>query len=150
MAVFEGASKPNAGYRDWDLRMPELVRCLMSEMGLGPEGVTIEHVGSTAVVDCGGKGIIDLLALYPDGALDDTKAWLLTLGLGRQGPEFSRTWPESRPMYLGSYRHVAEYCRVKRGIVSAGVTDTDEYAVQKRPFIHKALGHRHALRDDGA
>jgi len=32
-------------------------------------GVSVEHVGSTAVPGCDGKGILDLMAVYPDGEL---------------------------------------------------------------------------------
>ena len=39
-----------------------------------------------------------------------------------------------------------EYCACKRKILTEGVTDTDDYAVRKRPFIHKALGQEYALR----
>jgi GrpB-like predicted nucleotidyltransferase (UPF0157 family) len=183
VTIFESTTKPQAAYQEWDPRYPEVVRSLRSDLGALPAGIAIEHVGSTAVPGCGGKGVVDLLALYPEGALGETKAWLLALGLSRQGPEFSRQWPESRPMYLGSYRHlgqpflvyvhvvrstsdevrrfrefrdllsvrpdlVAEYCRVKREILSNGVTDTDEYAVRKRPFMHKALGASHTLEGD--
>ena len=31
--------------------------------------VTVEHVGSTAIPGCDGKGIIDLMVLYPEGFL---------------------------------------------------------------------------------
>ena len=185
MPIFQAASKPNAEYHDWDPRYPEVVKSLLTEVAPFPPGVALEHVGSTAIQGCGGKGIIDLLALYPDGSLDETKRWLLSLGLNRQGPEFSRPWPETRPMYLGSvpylgrafvtYIHVvrktadevrrfrvfrdllcgkpdlvAEYCALKRQILSIGVTDTDDYKVMKRPFMHKALGADHALSDDDA
>jgi GrpB-like predicted nucleotidyltransferase (UPF0157 family) len=185
VTIFQSASKPFAEYHEWDPRYPEVVRSLLSDLGQLPPGIAIEHVGSTAVPGCGGKGIIDLLALYPSSALEETKAWLLSLGISRQGPEFSRAWPESRPMYLGRYlfmgqpfmiyvhvlRHtsdevrrfrefrdllssrpdlVAEYSRLKSQILSAGVTDTDEYAVRKRPFMHEALGARHALKGEDA
>jgi GrpB-like predicted nucleotidyltransferase (UPF0157 family) len=181
VTIIEGASKPAAEYHDWDPRFPEVVRSLLSKLAPLPAGVVIEHVGSTAIPGCGGKGVIDLLALHPEGALEATKTWLLSLGLGPQGPEFSRPWPESRPMYLGWYRcmgqpflvyvHVvrrssdevrrfrdfrdllvgrpdlvADYCQLKQEIVSAGVTDTDEYAVRKRTFMRDALGAKHPLR----
>lgn len=106
--IFEGATKPRAEYHDWNPRYPEVVQALLADVGKLPHSVTFEHVGSTAIAQCGGKGIIDLLALYPDGALDEVKSWLLRLGLGRQGPEFSRAWPESRPMYLGRYRYCGQ------------------------------------------
>jgi len=38
-----------------------------------------------------------------------------------------------------------EYCACKRQIVMQGVVDTDDYAVRKRPFIHKVLGQEQAL-----
>jgi GrpB-like predicted nucleotidyltransferase (UPF0157 family) len=185
VTIFQSASKPVAEYHDWNPRYLEAVRCLLLDLGQLPPGVSIEHVGSTAVPGCGGKAIIDLLALHPVSALEETKAWLLSLGLSRQGPQFSRAWPESRPMYLGWYlfmrqpfmiyvhvvRHtsdetrrfrefrdllssrpdlIAEYCRLKRQILSAGITDTDEYAVRKRPFMHAALGARHTLEGEDA
>jgi GrpB-like predicted nucleotidyltransferase (UPF0157 family) len=175
MTIFQNARKPDAEYREWDPRYPEVFRALLLDVGPLPDGVDIEHVGSTAIRGCGGKGVVDLLALYPEGALEATKAWLLTLGLSRQGREFTRPWPETRPMYLGWYRYqdlpvmvyvhvvsrasddvrrfrdfrdllagrpdlVAEYCSLKQRIVAAGVTDTDEYKILKRPFMHRALG----------
>src|SRR5271157_4835207 len=33
----------------------------------------VEHIGSTAVPDCAGKGIVDLMALYPPGELEATR-----------------------------------------------------------------------------
>jgi GrpB-like predicted nucleotidyltransferase (UPF0157 family) len=185
VSIFQSTPKPNAEYNDWDPRYPEVVRSLLSEVAPCPPGVALEHVGSTAIQGCGGKGIIDLLALYPDGSLDGTKRWLLGLGLNRQGPEFSRPWPETRPMYLGSFLYlgqafviyvhvvrqaadevrrfrvfrdllcrrpdlVTEYCAIKRQILASGVTDTDDYKVKKRPFMHKALGADHALSDEDA
>jgi GrpB-like predicted nucleotidyltransferase (UPF0157 family) len=180
-ALFEPASKPAAGYCEWDPRYPKVVRALIAQLVQSPENLTFEHVGSTAVAGCGGKGVIDLLALYVDDALEEAKAWLLSLGLSQQGAAFARPWSASRPMYLGWYHHggeqwlvyvhvvcsssdevrrfrdfkellsgnaelVAAYCQLKRNIVASGVTDTDEYAVQKRAFFRSALGSRHALR----
>lgn len=81
-----------------------------------PSFLTLEHVGSTAVPGCGGKGVIDVLALYRDGSLEAAKAYLLELGFGRQGAEFANPWPASRPMYLGAYRWSGHpfliYCHV--------------------------------------
>lgn len=105
MNIFEPASKPRTGYREWDPRYPEVVRSLTSQLGKSCADVTFEHMGSTAVAGCGGKGVIDLLALYLDGTLEQTKRWLLGLGLARQGAEFSRPWSENRPMYLGWYQY---------------------------------------------
>jgi GrpB-like predicted nucleotidyltransferase (UPF0157 family) len=180
MEIFRPASKPTAAYHEWDPRYRVVVQSLVSQLEKLRSDVAFEHVGSTAVVGCGGKGVIDLLALYDGIAVDEVKAWLLGLGLGRQGTEFSRPWRESRPMYLGWYQFVgqewlfyvhvvsassdevrrfrafrdllsrtpelvASYCSLKRSIIGLGVTDTDDYAVQKRDFFRTALGRQHEL-----
>ncbi len=44
---------------------------------------------------------------------------------------------------------LAEYCACKRQLVTDGVADTDDYAVRKRPFIHKVLGNQHGLKPTG-
>jgi GrpB-like predicted nucleotidyltransferase (UPF0157 family) len=172
--LIHNASKPIAEYREGDPRYPDVVRSLVSALESLPPFLAIEHVGSTAIAGCGGKGVIDLLALYPGGSLSEAKAFLLAVGFRRQGPEFSRPWPEDRPMYLGSYHwldepfliyvHVVdresnevcrfrmfkerllqdpsllrEYCACKRQILAEGITDTDDYAVRKWPFIRKVL-----------
>src|ERR1700691_5592140 len=104
MLIIEPASKPKADYRDWDFRYPEVVGSLVSAMNPLPLFLAIEHVGSTAIPGCGGKGVIDLVAIYRDGFLEEAKGCLLAFGFCRQGTEFSRPWPEDRPMLLGFYR----------------------------------------------
>jgi GrpB-like predicted nucleotidyltransferase (UPF0157 family) len=176
----EPASKPILEFRDWDPRYPEVVKSLIAAFG-PPAHLEFEHVGSTAIPGCGGKGVLDVIALYPAGYLDAAKAFLQSVGFSRQGPEFSDPWPDERPMFLGYYRYqgvrflvyvhvldrasdevrrfrdfkafmignpplLAEYCRTKRQIIRDGVTDTNEYAVRKRPFMRQVLGAAHPLK----
>jgi len=101
--IVEPAAKPPAEYREWDPRCPDVVRGLVAALR-PPEFIAIEHVGSTAVPGCGGKGVIDLLALYRDGCLGAAKEFLSAAGFACQGPEFARRWPQERPMYLGVFR----------------------------------------------
>jgi GrpB-like predicted nucleotidyltransferase (UPF0157 family) len=63
----------------------------------------VEHIGSTAVKDCDGKGIIDLMALYPKGFLKSTKKALSSLGF--QPQPHKDPFPESRPMLVGSVNY---------------------------------------------
>jgi GrpB-like predicted nucleotidyltransferase (UPF0157 family) len=105
VTIFRRATKPSANFRAWDPRYPDVVASLVAAVGERPAGVTLEHVGSTSIPGCGGKGVIDLIALYPAGALETAKTWLFSLGLITQGPEFARAWGDTRPMYLGSYVH---------------------------------------------
>ena len=47
-------------------------------------GIEIEHVGSTAVPDCDGKGILDLMLLIPVGHLSDVCAVIDGMGFQHQ------------------------------------------------------------------
>ena len=60
----------------------------------------IEHVGSTAVPDLPGKGIVDLMLVYPEGLLERARTVLDGLGFQRQ--EFGNPFPEERPMRVGT------------------------------------------------
>ena len=65
--------------------------------------VTVEHVGSTAVPGCAGKGVVDLMILYPPGQLPEVREGLNALGFQRQTGR--DPFPEDRPMRLGSIEH---------------------------------------------
>lgn len=60
----------------------------------------IEHVGSTAVQGLAGKGIVDLVLVYPDGMLERARA--VVDGLGFQRQNFGAPFPEDRPMRVGT------------------------------------------------
>jgi GrpB-like predicted nucleotidyltransferase (UPF0157 family) len=65
--------------------------------------VEVEHIGSTSVPGCAGKGHIDLMVLYPEGTLDATNAGLAALGFQ---PQTTRDpFPEERPMRVGRFVH---------------------------------------------
>jgi GrpB-like predicted nucleotidyltransferase (UPF0157 family) len=63
----------------------------------------VEHIGSTSVPGCGGKGVIDLAVLYPEGLLDCARVVLDRLGFQKQGG--SEPFPEDRPMRVGCLEH---------------------------------------------
>jgi GrpB-like predicted nucleotidyltransferase (UPF0157 family) len=60
----------------------------------------VEHVGSTAVPGLAGKGIVDLMLVYPEGMLPRARAVLDDLGFQRQN--FGDPFPEDRPMRIGT------------------------------------------------
>jgi GrpB-like predicted nucleotidyltransferase (UPF0157 family) len=64
------------------------------------EGVSVEHIGSTAVPDLRGKGIIDLMLLYRQGSLERVRTGIDSLGFQRQSTR--DPFPETRPMRIGS------------------------------------------------
>ena len=103
--IFKPATKPDAHYFEYDPLYPVIAQAIERKIRSQRHHLCVEHVGSTAVVGCGGKGIIDLLAIYSEGEFDSTRDYLLSLGLVMQGPEFANAWPKSRPMLLGWYVH---------------------------------------------
>jgi GrpB-like predicted nucleotidyltransferase (UPF0157 family) len=66
----------------------------------GVPGARVEHFGSTAVPGLAGKGVVDLLLLYPEGGLAAARDALAALGFQPQGTR--DPFPEDRPMRLGS------------------------------------------------
>ena len=67
----------------------------------------IEHVGSSSVPGCAGKGYLDLVIPYRDethlAAINDV---LFALGFGRQRSR--DPFPETRPMRIGAIDHDGE------------------------------------------
>ena len=95
---------------DYDPRIPVVARRIASMITSRFSALTVEHVGSTSVPGCAGKGVIDLMVVYPPGLLEDTKAVLADLGFQRQIS--SDPHPEDRPMRTGSVQYQESTFRV--------------------------------------
>jgi len=92
-----------AEFRGYDAQFAEVAELLISAIQRAMPQLHVEHVGSTSVPSCGGKGIIDLAVLYPEGLLGPARAALDNLGFQKQGgPE---PFPETRPMRVGCVEH---------------------------------------------
>jgi GrpB-like predicted nucleotidyltransferase (UPF0157 family) len=74
----------------------EVIRLIVAR----DSSLAVEHVGSTAVPGCDGKGVLDLLVMYEPGALERAKTALADLGFQKQTGR--DPWPEERPMRVGS------------------------------------------------
>jgi GrpB-like predicted nucleotidyltransferase (UPF0157 family) len=68
----------------YDPRAPEVARMVTGMIHQQLPHVLVEHVGSTAVPRCAGKGVIDLLIPYREGELEPVKETLQELGFQRQ------------------------------------------------------------------
>ena len=86
--------------RPWDPRAAKVAQMVHTLVAAQSPGVVVEHVGSTAVPGCDGKGVVDLMVLYPPGKLEATKAVLDGLGFERQRARIN--FPESRPLRQGT------------------------------------------------
>jgi GrpB-like predicted nucleotidyltransferase (UPF0157 family) len=97
--------------------------------------LTVEHFGSTVVPGCAGKGIVDLMVLYPAGGLARARSILDALGFQKQNSR--DPWPEERPMRVGAIGHEGELFDIHAHVIAA---DTEEAA--------QLLGFRDRLRAD--
>ena len=95
----------------------------------------VEHIGSTAVPGCAGKGYIDLLVMYRDGHLEVAKRVLQELGFERQRSR--DPFPEDRPMRVGSVVH-----KGKRYLIHAHVV------AEASPEVSELLRFRDRLRSN--
>jgi GrpB-like predicted nucleotidyltransferase (UPF0157 family) len=86
--------------RPWDARGPAAARCVMRMLQAALPDIEIEHVGSTSVPGCEGKGILDLMLLIPAGRLSDVCA--IVDGMGFQPQSGGKRHPDERPMREGS------------------------------------------------
>ena len=87
--------------------------------------VQVEHVGSTAVPGCAGKGVIDLMIPCRDGKqLATVRECLDKLGFQRQ--EGRDPFPEDRPMRVGAWDHQGERFLIHVHVIPADSPEVDE------------------------
>jgi GrpB-like predicted nucleotidyltransferase (UPF0157 family) len=118
-----------------DPHAPEVARRLIELIATRWPGDTpAEHVGSSAVPELPGKGIIDLLLPAQPADLPAITQALLELGFHHQIPA---VFPASRPMLWGAFRHGPTDYRVHVHVVPAS-----------SPEVTAMRGFRDALRAD--
>src|SRR5262245_8570819 len=113
-----------ASYHEYDPKAPDVARLVGEAIAAAEPRLAVEHVGSTAVPGCAGKGVVDLMLLYPAGLLDAAKAALDRLGFQRQSTR--DPFPEDRPMRLGAIEHSGKVYRLHVHVIAA---EADEAAV---------------------
>lgn len=93
----------------------KLVGDLITDAGTD---LVVEHIGSTSVPGCWGKGVVDLLVMYAPGGLEAARDTLDRLAFQRQGdPD---PFPESRPMRVGSVDHLSRLYRIHAHVLKKG------------------------------
>lgn len=101
----------------------------------------VEHIGSTSVPGCWGKGIIDLLVQYNPGWLEAARNSLDRIGFQRQAG--IDAFPESRPMRVGSVRYFGRVYRIHAHIVAHG-SDEARDLVRFRDLLREDICLRRA------
>jgi len=84
---------------DHDPRTLDVARRIGNLIESRLPGIVVEHIGSTSVPACAGKGVVDLMILYPPGLLTEVRDGLDALGFQRQTGR--DPFPEERPMRVG-------------------------------------------------
>jgi GrpB-like predicted nucleotidyltransferase (UPF0157 family) len=102
-------------------------------------GIAVEHIGSTSV-PCEGKGFVDLLIAYPEGALAKVKDALAALGFQRQRGR--DPFPEDRPMRVGAVEEAGAVFPIHAHVVAASSPEAGDL----RRFRDRLRADR-ALRD---
>ena len=135
--IGEYAEAP-AACHPYDARAPAVARRVGELIRRRVPGVSVEHVGSTAVPGCAGKGVIDLLVAY--GGAEELRAIKDALAaLGFQRQRTRNPFPEERPMRTGALAHDGTLFRLHVHVVPAG-----------SPEVGALRAFRDRLRGDAA
>jgi GrpB-like predicted nucleotidyltransferase (UPF0157 family) len=129
--------KPPAALRPWNPNAPAAAARVISLIADRLPGAVIEHIGSSAVPGCAGKGYLDLLIPSADEShLAAINAALFALGFARQhGRE---PFPETRPMRHGTIEHEGETFIIHVHVVPAASPEVEEL----RDFRARLRGDR--------
>ena len=107
-----------AEYLPYNPESPKVAAWIIEGIASVDTRLKIEHIGSSAVAGCWGKGIIDLLVLYRSGGFESARDLLDRLGFQHQyGAE---RFPESRPMRVGSFEYFGRLYRIHAHVIEAG------------------------------
>jgi GrpB-like predicted nucleotidyltransferase (UPF0157 family) len=109
---------------EWDPRAPSVGAMLIDAIETGLPSLNVEHVGSTAVRDCAGKGVIDLMAIYEPGDLEPAKRVLDDLGFQRQTGR--DVFPEDRPMRVGAVTYEETPFRIHVHVIATDSSEVED------------------------
>jgi len=107
----------------YDPRAPDVARRVAQMITTRLPMLRVDHVGSTSVPGCAGKGIVDLVVIYPDGALEQAKRVLDDLGFQHQ--QAGHMFPETRPMRIGALRYDGDMFRIHAHVLSEHSPEID-------------------------
>jgi len=105
----------DAIYSPYDPRSPEVAALLAEAIRERDASISVDHIGSTSIPGCGGKGIIDLAVTYEPGGLESTRDALDALGFQRQTGR--DPFPETRPMRVGSISALGGNFRIHAHVI---------------------------------
>ena len=123
--------------RPWDPRTAHVARVLANLIGRADPELRAEHVGSTAVPELAGKGVVDLAIPVPPDRIPGATETLFRLGFQRQGGV--APFPPTRPVLVGAIDYEGDRFRIHAHVIP---TTSDE--------LRELREFRDALRGDPA
>ncbi len=110
--------------QDYDPRADQVAREIAALIREHLPQVVVDHVGSTAVPGCAGRGVVDLMIPISDEELEVVTALLDRLGFQSQKPR--EPFPDDRPLRVGSWQHEGEEFRLHVHVIPANSPEVDE------------------------
>lgn len=153
---------PSDGFRPYDSRFPAVASDVIALIQERLPDAVVEHVGSSAIPECAGKGVVDLMVLYEPGGLEMSRQVLEEMGLRRHtGP---KAHPIERPVLIGAIDHDGEPFRLHvhvipeespevadqlhfRDVLRAHPDLVAEYVAVKRGALAQGVSDSHAYND---
>jgi GrpB-like predicted nucleotidyltransferase (UPF0157 family) len=126
---------PPAACNDYDPRAPAVAQRVAALITQRLPSLTVEHIGSTSIPGCAGKGVIDLMIVYPPGQLEGVKRVLVDLGFQPQPNRDPQ--PDSRPCRVGTVQYDGSTFRIHVHAIPPG-----------SPEIAQQRAFRDRLRSD--
>lgn len=115
--VFTRYDDPAAADEPYDARYPAVAQQLVDLIQGRLPGAQVEHIGSTAIPGCAGKGVVDMMVIYPD---DVQAARNAVEALGFQAFVAREPFPAERPVYVGSIKYDGTSFRTHAHLMPVG------------------------------
>jgi GrpB-like predicted nucleotidyltransferase (UPF0157 family) len=112
-----------AAYVDYDPAAIDIARAVAVLIENVAPWVKVEHIGSTAIPGCAGKGIVDVMVMYPPDRLVATRTAIDSLGF--QPQKTGHIFPDERPMRVGAMDHRGKRYRLHAHVIAAASPEVE-------------------------
>lgn len=117
-------------FQEYDPRAPEVAQIVIDLIQAHIPSVIVEHIGSTAVPGCGGRGVIDLMILYENESVESILIQLDALGF--QWVQRKNDLPDEWPKGMGAIEYQGQLFRLH---------------IHVQPSDHPSVAEKRIFRD---
>jgi len=109
-------SNSGAAYVPYDRAAVDVAASVGALIEKAAPWAKVEHIGSTAIPGCAGKGIVDVMVMYPSHRLEATRSAIDALGF--QPQQTGHIFPDERPMRVGAIEHGGRRYRLHAHVIA--------------------------------